>query len=41
LKTKANTVIGFEEIEEIVSGVKDFTSFYVTHFSQVLNAYTA
>lgn len=40
LKTKAGTVIGFEEIEKIVLGVKDFASFYVTHYSQVLGAYT-
>jgi len=35
LKTKTDAVIGFKEIEAIASGVKNFASFYVTHFSQI------
>jgi len=40
LETKRKTLIRFEDIAEIISGMKDFASYYVTHFSNVLKAYS-
>ncbi|MCP4609009.1 MAG: hypothetical protein GY845_09900 [Planctomycetes bacterium] len=39
LATDRGTLIRFEDIDEIVTGFKDFASFYVSHFAQLLNDY--